>query len=48
MGLPGSGKMDRGYGLDYIIYMIVCTILGTWSAWLVRTFLKSPFRNDLG
>ena len=46
MGLPGSGKMDRGYGLDYIIYMVLCTTLGTWSAWLVCTF--APFASGSG
>ncbi|EKX39955.1 hypothetical protein GUITHDRAFT_113947 [Guillardia theta CCMP2712] len=46
MGLPGSGKRDRGYGLDYLLYMLWCTVLGTWSAWLVKTF--APFASGSG
>jgi chloride channel 3/4/5 len=46
MGLPGSGKRTPGYGLEYVCYMFLCTVLGTWSAWLVRTF--APFASGSG
>ena len=46
MGLPGSGKRDNGYSLDYLLYIVLCTVLGTWSAWLVKTF--APFASGSG
>lgn len=44
-GVGGSGKRDTGYGMDYVFYMIIATLMGTFAAWLVNVF--APFASGI-
>ncbi|KAJ1488504.1 hypothetical protein T484DRAFT_1782925, partial [Baffinella frigidus] len=45
-GLPGSGRRDQGYGLDYLAYIAMATSMAVFSAWLVCVF--APFASGSG
>jgi chloride channel 3/4/5 len=45
-GLPGSGRRDQGYGLDYLAYIAIATSFGICAAWLVCVF--APFASGSG
>mmetsp|Transcript_20758 Transcript_20758/g.42215 ORF Transcript_20758/g.42215 Transcript_20758/m.42215 type:complete len:754 (+) Transcript_20758:87-2348(+) len=45
-GVRGSGVRDSGYGLDYVLYMLIGTVMAVWAAWLVDIF--APFASGSG